>query len=459
MSFKEWDADKRSKSDELLRRGKYRHLLLPHQKTFYDLIANGTESQYGLYCSRKQGKSFTITIIAFEFAQNNPGSIQRIVLPSKVLAKEIYFAIYQELKDIIPTELMPTMLKMEAAFQFANGSRIVLGGSQAENIEQSRGPLAHRIYRDEVTAWNAANYEYATFSVLAPQGTTVPNFMFIDTTTPPKSPSHPWIQVDYPKLVSKGALKTFDIYQNSLLTPQMIDKIIDQYGGVDNPNFQREHLCMLVADQSLRLTPEFVRDTYVTELPKLEDNFGNPIVCQPVIGSDLGLNDNTFHVFGYHHYALDKYIVLDEWVDSYKTFDKIVDAYNKGVVENFPKSDFLEPDCVADIWEIARHTLRNDYGWNMRAPTKGQTAETIAFLRDCLVNNKLIISPKCVNLIHELTVGIWAPNRKDIDRGGTVGHADGVMALAYALKAVPWGRRPSDAVQLKFGGIKGAKRR
>jgi len=457
--FKTWDADKRSKSDELLRRGKYRHLLMPHQREFYDLVNTSTASHFGYYCSRKMGKSFTFFIMAVEFAHNRPGSIQRIVLPSKVVAKEIYFAIYDELKDIIPADLLPQRLKMEGAFEFKNGSRIVLGGALAENIESSRGPLAHRILRDEIAAWNASNYEYATFSVLLPQGTTVEDFKLIDATTPPRSPSHPWIQNDYAKLLAKGNLCTATIYDNTLLNPAMVAKIIEDYNGVDNPNFRREHLCELVADSTLRLTPEFNVAQHVAEPPKPEDNFGSEIICQPVIGSDLGLNDNTFHVFGYHHHSLDKYIIVDEWVGSYKTFDTIVDAYNAGVTANFAKENFLDPDCVADIWEIARHTLRNDYGWNMRAPTKGQTSETIAYLRDALEKNKLIISPKCVNLINELTIGIWASNKKDIDRGGKIGHADGVMALAYALKAVPWGRRPSDSVGLKFKSIRGVKRR
>jgi len=191
----------------------------------------------------------------------------------------------------------------------------------------------------------------------------------------------------------------------------------------------------------------------------LEDSFGNPIICQPVIGADLGLADNSYEIFGYYHYVLDKYIVLDEWFGTYKTFDVIVDAYNAGVKANFPSSDFLEPDCVCDVWELARHELRNSHGWNMRAPTKGKVDETINFLRDVLVNKKLLISPKCVNLIHELEVSIWADNRREIDRGGTVKHSDGLVALCYALKAVNWGRRPSDSVGLKFKSIRGVKRR
>lgn len=457
MSFKTWDAEKRSKSDELLRRGKYRHLLLPHQREFRDMVEEGTGNHYGLYTGRKFGKSFTLAIMAMEFAHNNPGSIQRIVLPSKVQAKEIYFNIFQELQDIIPLDLMPNMLKMESCAVFKNGAKISFNGSLPENIESARGPIAHRIYRDECAAFNANNYEYATYSVLLPQMTTIANAKLIDATTPPKSPAHPWIQSDFPRLLSKNALKRFTINDNKLLTPEMLANIIEQYGGVDNENYRREHLCELVSDGNLRIAPEFNIKQHVGEVDVC-DSFGNPVIWQPIIASDLGLVDFSFHVFGYYHASLDKYIVVDEWRQNYKTFDVIVDAYNKGVERNFPKHEWLEPDSICDVWPIAQFELRNNHNWNMRPPVKGRVEEQVAFLRDCLVNDKVLISSKCINLINDLTMGIWSPNRKEFDRGGNVGHSDGIAALCYALKSVPWAGTKATP-NLKFGGIRGAKKK
>lgn len=458
MSFTDWDATKRAKSDELCRRGKFRHLLLPHQRQFYDMVAAGGPGQFGLYSSRKVGKSFTLFIMALDYAWNRPGSIQRIVLPEKTQAKEIFQNIHNELKNIVPSDMLPRFLKMEATFVFTNGSRIVLGGSLPDNLESNRGPLAHRILRDEVAAWNVPSYEYATFSVLLPQGSTVPDFQLIDATTPPKSPSHPWIQSDYKKLLAKNRLMTFNIYDNSLLTPEMIERIIEQYGGVDNPNFRREHLCELVADSSLRLTPEFDADTHVGELPPLTDNFGNRDMFQPVIAVDAGLNDNTFMIFGYHDHIRDLYIVRGTWVDNYKSFDTIVAAYNDGLKTHLTGDEFLAPDNILDIFEIARHTLNVDYNWVTRAPSKARVEETIAFLRDCLKTGRVLISPECKELIFELENGVWKENKKDIERSGELGHCDGIMALAYAVKSINWGRRPDDSIPLRFGKISGRRK-
>ena len=458
MSWNTWDAAKRAKSDELCRRGKFRHILLPHQREFYDMVGNGGPGHYGLYSSRKVGKSFTLFVMALEYAWNRPNTIQRIVLPEKTQAKEIFQNIHNELKSVVPVDMLPKYLKMEATFVFTNGSRIVLGGSLPDNIESNRGPLAHRIIRDEVAAWNVPTYEYATYSVLLPQGSTVPDFQLIDATTPPKAPSHPWIQNDYKKLLAKGKLKTFNIYDNSLLTKEMIERIIEQYGGVDNPNFRREHLCELVADSTLRLVPEFDKEEHVGELPPLTDNFGNREPFQPIVSVDAGLNDNTFMIFGYHDHVRDLYVVRGIWVDNYQSFDVIVNAYHEGVAKYLTDDCFLPPENVLDIFEIARHTLNVDYGWITRPPTKARVEETIAFLRDCFKNNKVVIFPECKELIFELENGVWKDNRKDIERTGELGHADGVMALAYAVKSCNWGARPGDQIPLSFKRISGRRK-
>jgi hypothetical protein len=108
------------------------------------MVGNGGPGHYGLYSSRKVGKSFTLFVMALEYAWNRPNTIQRIVLPEKTQAKEIFQNIHNELKSVVPVDMLPKYLKMEATFVFTNGSRIVLGGSLPDNIESNRGPLAHK---------------------------------------------------------------------------------------------------------------------------------------------------------------------------------------------------------------------------------------------------------------------------------------------------------------------------
>jgi len=444
-----WSAEKRQKSDELLRRHSYRHLLVKHQRPFYDMVHESKEKHFGLYSSRKIGKSFMLFIIALEFAQRNPGTICRIILPNKTQAREIYSDIYQQLRSALPIDLTPKYLKMEGAFQFTNGSRVILGGSQPDNCESLRGPLTHLLLRDEICSWDASNYEYVNMSILIPQGTTVPDFKIIDASTPPRTPTHPWIMIDYKKLLMRDCLITLNIYDNSLLTPQMVDNIIDTYGGVDDSNFCREHLCQLIPDGSLRLVPEF-NDTHVgADLP-LSDNFGNFETFQSIVSIDMGLVDNTFITYGYHDHIRDLYVILGEWADTRKSYGEIKIANDECKVKYISGTSFLAPIEICDVWEHARHSMNVDHNWQTQPPSKGRTEETIAYLRDCFKNNRIMIHPRCVGLINELKTAIWNDQRTEIKRDSKQLHADGVMSLAYGAKAVIFGRRPDDIVGLVF---------
>lgn len=448
-----WTPKQKQASDELCSRFSFRHILTPTQRRFYDLVNLGEQHHYGLYSSRKQGKSFTILVMAWEFALKNPKTVQRIVLPELKQAKEIYPVIFNELKEVIPKYLWPRYLKMEGQFVFRNGSKICMGGTLPQNIESSRGPICHRLYLDEVAAFNASNYEYSLYSILLPQGTTIPNFTRIDATTPPKSPVHPWMQTDYPKLSGKNACLTFTILDNTLISDEMRERIIDAYGGVDNPNYRREHMCELISDNNLRLVPEFSKEKYsISQLPGKHDNFNSPVMFKSYVGCDLGLTDMSYMIFGWYDFIKDKFIVAGEWGATYKTFPEIFKAYEDGCKAHLKDDLLYEPQCVVDVWEIAAHDLRNTYGWSFRRPRKGKIEESINFLRDCFISDRIAIHESCKGLIAQLETGIWNPNRTDLERTH-LGHSDAVMALVYALKEVRFGTRPTD-LQLDFGAMK-----
>jgi hypothetical protein len=228
----------------------------------------------------------------------------------------------------------------------------------------------------------------------------------------------------------------------------MVEMTIEDYGGVDNPNFRREHLCELVADSSLRLTPEFHKGQIKDSILPLTDNFGSSVTFKPYIGGDIGLTDNTALIFGYYDHLRNKYIVKSEWVENYKSFSVIVDAYNEGM--KYYK-DFLDPVTVVDIWDVARHSLNVDYNWITQRPTKGRVEETILNLRNVLENDVIEIDSSCKHLIFELENAVWKTNKKDIDRNSEQSHGDALMALAYIVKEIPFGRKPSDKIPFKFG--------
>lgn len=458
--MKKFTPQQKRASDEIIRRtGEIRQLLTSGQKAFYDLIKNGNQYHYGLYASRKVGKTLFLLLYSFEHCYKTRNGMVRFMLPTLKQARDIIFPMYNELRDLIPVDMMPVLFKSEGAIKFPNGAQIVLGGTTSENVESSRGPRATMLVCDEIAAFDAANYDYALNSILIPQLSTTRGIR-LDCTTPARSPNHPWIQQTLPLLKSKNCLTTFDIYKNDLLSKEDIEIIIERYGGADNPNFLREYCLELIADSSLLLVPEFNLDTHVgdTNIPKT-DHFGNPQIMWSGVSLDVGLVDNSAILGGYYNPTLDKLIIENEFMNNQMTLSQIAHEWNK--IYNIYSMDpeCMEPTGIIDVFEVAAHTLRHEHKLNFRRPQKAKIEESINFLRDCFKNDKILISPNCKGLIEELKNGIWKANRTDVERTDK-GHNDAIMALIYLCRAVPFGRKATDkpASALTFKNISRARR-
>jgi hypothetical protein len=91
-------------------------------------------------------------------------------------------------------------------------------------------------------------------------------------------------------------------------------------------------------------------------------------------------------------------------------------------------------------------------------PRKAKVEESMAYLRDCFINEKVLIHSSCERLIWELENCIWNDKRTDISRSSKQSHGDGLMALLYALREVNWGVRPEDlSVGIEFNKIRRSK--
>lgn len=429
----------RAISDELCRRGSIRHLLTSPQKKLYDIFKSNVFNEVGLYSARKMGKSFASFLIAFEFCWANPGALVRIILPELKQGRDIYTPIYQELIDILPTDLMPVHMKSETAFVFQNGAQIRIGGSAPQNIESSRGPRCDLLFLDEVAAFEERNYDYATRSVLFPQLTTTKG-KIVYLTTPARSPSHPWIVDTMPILISKGALVTATIDDNPLLDDEGRAIIVERYGSVDNPNYRREYLCELIADDDWKIVPEFNRSHVVDEdaLPQEKDTFG---LYTPYIGYqalDYGEVDLSALLSAVYDHNTQTLYVIDEWIDNGSP-EKVVDQLQYSTAHVLYKC--CQVETVMDVMPHMAGVFRRNYGLTFNLPSKGRLEDQVSLLRSSFERGKLKIHSNCKGLIAQLETGVWDSNKKQFERTSK-GHSDAIAALAYLVKFVKWNRRP-----------------
>lgn len=452
---KDWTAAQRAKSDELCQRGYFYHLLSPNQRKFHEFMDLPTSTDGGLFCTRKFGKSYSAFIRAIQKCHNNSGFIYRHMLPQLKQSRDVMFRIYDEIKGLLPKSMWPTLNKSEATFYFpATGSCLILGGMQPENIESSRGPLAHELALDEIAAADANNYEYALYSVLFPQLTTTKGKV-IHYTTPPKSPAHPWMSIDYPRLKATGRLFEFTIDDNDLLDDSDKQMIEERYGGRDNPNFQREYLLKLVADQDLRVVPEFDTKLHVySEEPK--EVLANIIEGMPPVDStdyvgyisaDKGVVDNTAILAGVLNWRKGILYILQETVlrgrDS-NTLSVFADTLIE--TREYLKQYTEEIIELADMFEDTRNTLHKDYNIYLSRPVKHNLEGNIGVTRSAFEAGKILIHQDCKQLIVDLSHSLWketASATRSIERSEMTAHADSLMALAYMVRRVNWTRRPA----------------
>lgn len=460
----DWKGKKRKKSDELCQRGIFRHMMSPNQRRFHDLLDRPDVLEAALYCSRKFGKSFSALLYEFELAMRNDLQIIRHVFPELKQGKDIVFKMFDELKQLVPRSVLPTLIKSEATLYFPQtGSSIILGGTKPENIESSRGPRAHHISFDEIASYDANNYEYALWSVLFPQlsttGGKTPHY-----TTPPESPQHPWVTMHLPKLRASGNFMVFDIDQNDVLTAKAKEAILERYTTPKypdprkNPNFEREYLCRLIANDDLRITPEFVESLHVYsgdpyEFLKRDEGYRNDFCSY--IAFDIGVVDNTAVLLGILDWRtaqlrIVKEIILKGREENY--LSNFASAIRETQEEARKYS--TEQLLIGDAFESVRNSLLRDHGINAQTVSKGPVEGTIGVLRDALSENKILIHESCHQLITDLTYALWKESDSEtrkIARSSNCAHADSLISLAYMLKRVIWTRRPSQQKSLDFG--------
>lgn len=447
-------------SHELIRRGSIRHLLHAGQRKFYDVIRdNPSEQEFFLMAARRYGKTYMLALLGVEHCLQDPHARVRHVFPVLTVGKKAVFDIMSEIVTMLPKDLRPRLNRTEATFTFPNGAMYMIGSANKSTMDNLRGTATTMLLADEVAFWDADVFDDVLYGILYPQMLHYKRRKVIFITTPPPTVTHPAITKVLEKIRDKGFYMGATVYDNPRISPQEIHKMMEMVGGENTNEWRREFLVELIADDKFRLTPEFDETLHVGIVPR-EDNFGNPIVVEPYIAVDVGLVDDSAYVGGYYDFIRQKLIITCEHTCTYKAFPELFSKYNDLVADNFVMSNgFLEPSCVIDIWPVAAYDLKMTYGWQFRAPKKGRLDESISFLRDAIINNKILIHPSCTKLIYQLKTSIWDERREKVARNDDQSHGDLVMALAYNIKEIPFNTRPGDTIPLKFNSIRSQRRR
>jgi hypothetical protein len=280
-------------------------LLRNHQMPLYEADMRLGEQEISVQmCSRQFGKSYEKLTLAIETAIQSPNASIRFAFPSKSQGQEILEGNIRLILATCPPDLAPDVRIESGYIRFQNGSRIVVAGTDdRDQRERLRGTGAKLIIVDE--AGSHKDLRYIVDSILGPQLDNHKGRMIL-ITTPPPTLDHAFYEYKRDAVIADRFLK-YTIHDNQHYSREQKLAICARVnrmpkGHVDaelildgklsgNIDWRREYLCEEVADDKLRVTPDY-RD----ESPFVE-KFDRPQYCTHYVFLDQGYHDYFAAVF------------------------------------------------------------------------------------------------------------------------------------------------------------------
>jgi hypothetical protein len=395
------------------------------------LINNACDASTGqlFVCniSRQWGKSYWAAWKAIK--QANSKENQRIKYGTAFQTDLIEFILptFETLLMTCPEHLKPTYIKHGSKWVFPNGSEIKLVGLD-KTPNSLRGNVIDLIIIDE--AGFVDNLEYIYKSIIVPATLHRPNCKIIFISTPPSTPAHAFVDFIQKAELEKSYV-CLTIYDNPRITQRDIDRMAEELGGITSTTFRRECLCELVTDKDLSIIPEW-KDDLVQPAPR--DQYYE--LYHKYVGMDLGVKDLTACIFGYYDFKRATVVIEDEFHTSGET--GINTELLVGMIRAKETALWGEMKPYRRIADNNNLMLIADLSYlhNLTfIPTTKESLEAmINELRILVQNGRVIIDPKCTQLIGCLKFGVWDKHRKKFAQSKAYGHFDHLAALIYLVR-------------------------
>lgn len=390
-----------------------------------DILAS-KERVYVVNSSRRIGKSHLLCTMAIEHALRYPNSQIRYACETQRAVKKIVHPIIRAILQACPAHLRPKYNSHESVYTFKNDSQIHIAGAGLDQADSLRGTSMDLGLIDE--AGFIGDLEYLIESVLKPQMLTRPNARIIMASTPPKSPDHVFVQKYMVSAMAKNAYSKYTIYDNAMLSPELIEEWKQEAGGEDSTTWRREYLAEVVTDTASAIFPEATEEVMSRQVYIVN----RPTFFQPFTAIDLGYIDYTGVVFGYYHFLLGKVIIEDEILVNKTTSVGIVELIRTKEKELWGN---LEPQRVIDAPAIVIADLNADpLRFRCRLPDKSDLTANVNLVRVDIKNEAYIFHPKCKELITQVRFATWNKQKNAFTRNSAGGHQDLVAALIYYAK-------------------------
>ena len=435
---------KKALEQVLWRRGVLYWKMHTVQKEMYEIYHKADpRSTLVWLCSRQMGKSYMITLMCLEECLKTPNINVALITDTKLHLEGIFEPLFRDILLDCPEDVRPEYNKSKFTFYFKNGSQIHLAGTDAGHAEKLRGKKYKAIFIDE--AGFCSNLDYIVKSILIPTLTHT-NGKIVMATTPPENPEHEFIPfMEKAEVECKLTKKT--IYDNPLITPEVVENIKKELGGEDSEGFRREYLCEVIRNVDSLVVPEFNDDA----IKEIVVDVIKPGRFVPYVGMDLGYKDLTAVVFGYYNFDIDKLVIEDEIVIEGRhlilpEFTENILKKEKDLYTLKLTNEFIKPVRVSDINHIVTQEMHRLSGYTLffEPPKKDDLGTMINQFRTLIKNRKILIHPRCVHTIAHIKNARWknANLKIEFGRSEAYGHYDALAAAYYMARRVEWSKNP-----------------
>ncbi len=410
---------------ELWRRGQLSYKLHAAQKEIYEKMNSSSDFSTIFLCARRWGKSFIATIVAIETAILNPSCKVLIVAPTKSSAYDIYTPLMETIRKDSPQGFVK---QAKSACKWLVGqSEIVFSGFDTI-ADDLRGRGTILIILDEAGFTLADSFTYVTKSVLLPMNQKTigkKRGRIIYVSTPAPHPDHPF-NIMWESAEEAGKLHRYTIYDNPILTPEDIEEIIQEQGGITSIGFLREYMCQNVRDVGTMIIPMFNKACI------MDSKSGIDIVGDSWISCDLGgMRDKTVAMVLGRRVNDGKIVIYSETVHEHNTDTKTI---GDSILELQQKYSVAPHNLWVDASGQTQVDLYKLCGLTPVLPPKPDKDGAIAALNSAFYNGQIFVSSDCQFTIDSFMNCTFNKTRTDFLRTVKYGHADAVMTAVYGFR-------------------------
>lgn len=427
--------------ETLWRKGILHWKLDENQKVMNEFCLNKKDDIIVIGSSRRIGKTYFLVVLGAQTCLAKPNQIVKFIAPTVKDIKRIIAPLIKQITADCPRDLVPKYNTQDHVYRFANGSEIQLAGTDNGRAESIRGNDAHLCIIDE--AGFCDDLEYIVTSILLPS-VSLTGGKIVMSSTPPRSPDHPFMGF-MAKAEASGAFIKRTIYDNPRLNEEKISKIADAIGGKESVDFKREYLVEMITSEDDAVVPEFSselqKDIVIEKTP--------PPFYDTYVSMDIGGRDFTAILFGYYDFLLGAVVIQDELV--FKGKEILTDNIARQIKQVEAKlwTHKLTGDVkpvslrVADNNNlILLNDLSSKHGISFVPTLKDNKDAAINNMRMMVRNGRVLINPRCKNLIYHLKAATWKKDRSNFTRSVDGGHWDFIPALYYLLRNINENKNP-----------------